>query len=100
MATFQRREGKGGTSYRVTIRLKGPPPDSATFRRLTDAKRWAVETEAAIRAGRYFGVTRRRTFDLLRMWRNKIEGWILEQVGMEQQSTDAQGLRVVKGSAA
>ena len=55
MATIQarKREG-GGTSYRVIVRLKGHPAQSATFRRRTDAKRWAQQTEVAIRQGRYF----------------------------------------------
>lgn len=38
----------------------------------------------------------RRSLDLLRMWHVKIEGWILEQAGIEQPSEDAKrGLRVV-----
>jgi integrase len=45
-------EGKPG--YRVKIRLAGTPTQSATFTRLTDAKRWAQSTETAIREGRYF----------------------------------------------
>ena len=39
---------------------------------------------------------RRRPLDLLRMWHTKIEGWILEQAGIEQPNEEqAQGLRVV-----
>lgn len=39
---------------------------------------------------------RRRPLDLLRMWHTKIEGWILEQAGIEQPSAEqAPGLRVV-----
>jgi integrase len=39
---------------------------------------------------------RRRPLDLLRQWHTKIEGWILEQAGIEQPSADvAPGLRVV-----
>lgn len=42
---------------------------------------------------------RRRPLDLLRMWHTKIEGWILEQAGIEQPSAEqAQGLRVVAAS--
>ena len=55
MASIEPRptpEGKPG--YRVKIRLKGTPTVSATFSRLTDAKRWAQSTEAAIREGRHF----------------------------------------------
>ena len=39
---------------------------------------------------------RRRPLDLLRMWHTKIEGWILEQAGIEQPGEElAPGLRVV-----
>ncbi|MBO6657823.1 MAG: site-specific integrase [Pseudomonadales bacterium] len=34
--------------------MKGHPPQSATFARLTDAKKWIQDTESAIREGRYF----------------------------------------------
>jgi len=47
-------DAKGQTAYRVRVRLKGHPVQSATFKRLTDAKQWAQQTEAAIREGRYF----------------------------------------------
>lgn len=40
---------------------------------------------------------RRRPLDLLRMWHIKIEGWILEQAGIEQpREEQPAGLRVVK----
>lgn len=55
MATIEKHaNGKGDTVYRVKIRLKGAPTQSATFRRLTDARRWEQQTESAIREGRYF----------------------------------------------
>ena len=39
---------------------------------------------------------RRRPHDLLRMWHTKVEGWILEQAGIEQPREDAKpGLKVV-----
>jgi integrase len=50
----QRRTKDGAISYRVQVRLSGYPPQSATFDRKTDAKAWAQQTEAAIRAGQYF----------------------------------------------
>lgn len=50
----KRTNADGSVSYRVDVRLKGFPPQRATFRRLTDAKRWGSHTEAAIREGRYF----------------------------------------------
>jgi len=55
MASIRKRVQKNGTaSYRVDVRLKGFPPQRATFPRLTDARKWAQHTEAAIREGRYF----------------------------------------------
>lgn len=58
MATIQKRTIKDGSvSYRVQVRLKGHPTETASFDRLTDAKRWAGQTEAAIREGRHFKTT-------------------------------------------
>lgn len=54
MANIQEVQGKNGVKYRVLIRLKGCAPQSATFARKTDAKRWAQDTESAIRNGRHF----------------------------------------------
>lgn len=39
-----------------------------------------------------------RPLDLLRMWHVKIEGWILEQAGIEQPAEDAPRLRAVKAA--
>lgn len=55
MAYIEPRKDKDGkTSYRVQVRLKGYPTQSATFERKTDANKWAQQTEAAIREGRHF----------------------------------------------
>jgi len=45
---------KGKTRYRARVRLKGCPIQTATFERLTDAKKWVQDTESAIREGRHF----------------------------------------------
>ncbi|MBN2529092.1 MAG: site-specific integrase [Deltaproteobacteria bacterium] len=58
MANIEKRISKTGVvSYRALVRLKGYPRQSATFARLTDARRWAQKTEADIREGRYFPTT-------------------------------------------
>lgn len=58
MASIEKRENQNKeVSYRVKIRLKGFPAQTATFERLTDARRWAQKTEAAMREGRYFKTT-------------------------------------------
>ena len=50
----QRKSATGEVTYRVRVRLRGRPTESASFIRLTDARRWAQSTEAAIREGRHF----------------------------------------------
>ena len=55
MAYIRERAGRGGRpAYCVYVRLRGYPPQTATFVRKTDARRWAQQTEAAIREGRHF----------------------------------------------
>ena len=64
MANIEKRISKDGKiSYRVKIRLKGFPTQQATFARLTDARKYEQQTEAAIREGRHFKTTeaKRRT---------------------------------------
>lgn len=65
MATIEKRDLKeGAVSYRARVRIKGHPQQIATFGRLTDAKRWVQQTEAAIREGRYFKTSQARKFTL------------------------------------
>lgn len=55
MASIEKRiTDEGETTYRVKIRLRGHPTETATFKRKSDADKWAQHTEAAIREGRYF----------------------------------------------
>lgn len=56
MAAINKHVSKDGktTTYRARVRLKGYPLQTATFNRLTDAKRWVQDTESAIREGRHF----------------------------------------------
>jgi len=55
MANIRKRTTKtGDTYYTVQIRLKGCPPQNESFNRLTDARKWAQLTEAAIKEGRHF----------------------------------------------
>ena len=68
MPTFVRHESSDGSvSFHVKIRLKGVPPQFAAFKRLTDAKRWAQSTEAAIREGRYFKTSEAKRHTLAEM---------------------------------
>jgi hypothetical protein len=77
MATIEKRDTGEGITYRAKIRIKGHPAQSATFARLTDARRWAQSTDAAIRERRYFKTkeSQRRTLaDLLRFRPRQREG--------------------------
>lgn len=61
MATItQRKSEQGKISYQVKVRMKGHPVTSATFDRLTDARKWEQQTEVQIREGRYFQVSEAR----------------------------------------
>ena len=55
MATIIKRlDANGKPYYTARIRLKGYPEQISTFPRITDAKKWATVTEAAIKEGRHF----------------------------------------------
>lgn len=65
MASIRKRtNSKGETSYFVEVRLRGFPSQRATFTRKTDASKWASNTEAAIREGRYFKTSEARKHTL------------------------------------
>src|SRR5947209_9733437 len=54
MATItERRTEQGKRHYQVKVRLKGYPPQAATFHHKKDAERWAQSTETALRERRY-----------------------------------------------
>ncbi len=57
MARISKLKRKKGIVYKVEIRLKGHPYLSQTFDRLSDAQRWAEDTEATLRSGGYVGDT-------------------------------------------
>lgn len=51
------RESKkkdGAVTYHAEVRLKGYPPQRASFRTRTLAKKWVQDTESSIRDGRHF----------------------------------------------
>jgi integrase len=65
MANIEKRRSKTGElSYRAKVRLKGFEEQSATFERLTDAKKWAAATESAIREGRHFKTSKAKQHTL------------------------------------
>lgn len=65
MAYIEERKTKSGrTKYKAQVRLKGYPIQTATFERLTDARRWAKQIESAMLEGRHFKTSesKKRTF--------------------------------------
>src|ERR1043165_7020771 len=55
MATIREIIRKDGSrSFHAEIRLRGHPPQRATFRTRTLAKKWVQDVESAIRDGRHF----------------------------------------------
>ncbi|HAT9729353.1 TPA: tyrosine-type recombinase/integrase [Legionella pneumophila subsp. pneumophila] len=84
MANIEQRISKEGKrTYRVKVRLKGFPTQQATFDRKTDARRWAEQTESAIREGRHFKTTeaKRRTLGEL------IERYIKEIIPLKPKNS-------------
>jgi len=58
MATIVRRTSQDGhVSFLVRVRRKGAPPQTATFSKRSEAKKWAQMTEGAIVEGRHFHTT-------------------------------------------
>ncbi len=54
MASITKYNGVKGVTYKATIRMIGYPTQSVTFKRKTDAVKWAKETETAIYNGKHF----------------------------------------------
>jgi integrase len=56
MPTIETRKNKQQKviGYRVKVRVKGYPPETASFERKTDAKEWGQRIEAEMRADKYF----------------------------------------------
>ncbi len=88
MANIEKRVSTDGdTSYRVKVRLRGCPTQTATFAKLTDAKDWAKITEGAIKDRRFFKNTesKKRTLGDL------IDRYIEDVLPQKPKSKDKQG---------
>lgn len=87
MATIEKRtSAEGKVSYRVKVRLRGYPTQSATFERLTDAKRWVQDTESAIREGRHFKTSEAKRHSMA----NLIDRYIREILPQKPKSVASQ----------
>ena len=90
MATIARRtDTNGATRYQVKVRLKGHPPQTATFTRLTDARKWATQTEAAIRERRHFRTVEAQKHTLAELVDRYIRD-VLPTKGRQQHIQEAQ----------
>ena len=83
MATIEKRTTNSATSYRAKVRLKGYPTQSATFARLTDAKKWVQDTESAIREGRHFKTSESKKHTIKEL----VERYIKEILPQKPKST-------------
>ncbi|MBS0377447.1 MAG: site-specific integrase [Proteobacteria bacterium] len=88
MASIQRLTSPltGRISFRVQVRLRGNPSQSATFRNRKDAERWASSIESAILERRHFPHTRanRTTFESLAQ---RYREHVLAETGPSRRST-------------
>ncbi len=86
MASITERIGKDGKkkSYRVIIRVKGHPRVQATFKRKSDADKWAEETETDIRRGLYFKTAEAKKHSL----RETIDRYISEELPKKKSAKD------------
>jgi len=66
MASIKEHKDKDGkTRFQVQIRIKGTPPQYASFKRKTDAERWIQQTESAIREGRHLKLQKLKSIPLV-----------------------------------
>jgi integrase len=68
MANIEKRvNNKGQVSYRVKVRIKGCPAQSATFSSITKAKEWASRTENKIKDGKYLSQVKAKKHTIAEM---------------------------------
>jgi len=85
-AIEERTDQNGDKTFRVKIRKKGYPSQTASFKRKTDAKKWAMQIEAAMDEGRYFShsQSKRKTFG------DMIDRYIVEILPLKPKSQKKQ----------
>ncbi len=87
-----RQDLKGKTTYQVKVRVRGFPTKTATFARITDARRWEQKTEVAIKEGRYFDTEKK--VDIL--FRDAVDRYINEILIHKKPSTYKDQLQQLK----
>ncbi len=68
----------GLTTYHAEVRLKGYPPQRASFRTRTLAKRWIQDTESSIRDGRHFRIAEAKKHTVKDLIERFISQWLAQ----------------------
>ena len=92
MASIKELKDKDGkTRFHVQVRIKGSPPQYASFKRKTDAERWIQQTESAIREGRHFKTTEAKKHTLGAL----IDRYIKDVIPTKRKSEQRQGAQLI-----
>lgn len=87
MATIEKRKNDdGSTIYRVKVRLKGHPEETASFQRLTDARQWGQTIETAIRERRHFRSSMSKKY----LFSELVDKYTKEVLDLSDRDTDNQ----------
>ena len=84
MATIEKRSRSGNTYYRARVRIKGFPEQQRSFKRLTDARLWAEQTQSSIRKGEFQNVVKTAGTKTLK---NVIDRYRDEMLPLKAEST-------------
>lgn len=77
MATIRELPKKDGScSYHAEVRLRGHPPQRATFRTRSLAKKWVQDVESGIRDGRHFKTVESKRHTVSEMIEKFIKQWL------------------------
>lgn len=91
MASIKERKDKEGKiRFNVQIRIKGFPPQFASFKRKTDADRWIQQTEAAIREGRHFKTREAKKHTLAQL----IDRYLVDVLPTKRKCVQRQGAQL------
>ena len=85
MGTIRDCRRKDGTSsFHAEVRLKGHPPQRASFRTRSLAKKWIQDTESAIRDGRHFKTAEAKRHTVGEMIDRFVAQWLIKHPQREE----------------
>lgn len=92
MATIEKRTAADGTiSWRAKVRIRGERPRSRTFKRKTDADKWATDTESAMQRGVYVPDSNDRRTTLAQL----IDRYLTEKLPVKKRNRDKAGQETI-----